>query len=306
MQTVQQLQMIAALTAHRHFGRAAQALGISQPALTKAVRGMEKRFGAPLFDRGPPVTPTSFGALVAAHGHTILAEFDALKREIGLAKGLDTGRLVVAAGGQVAEFSAIDAVAALSLKHPFISVDLRIADHVSVTDDVREGRASVGIAHLGEAERHDDLDCRLLRRSSYVLFCAAAHPLAGAGEVPPDALLDYPWIGGSTFMPALPGYDGGRRAFGEVIDKTGAVRLRLRTPGFQHTLRILETSHAISAAPEIILRPHIQAGRIAVLRSAFNWPDLAYGVITRKGRTPAPATIAFLAEVDRIEAALGA
>lgn len=306
MRTLQQARIVVALAKHRHFGRAAEAVRLSQPALTKSLKAIEADLGFLLFDRGPPVMPTPLGQRIVEHAHLLEHRFSELKREVHLALGIQTGRLVVAAGGQVAEFAAIDAVAAFTRKHPFISVDLTIGDHVSVTNDVREGRASLGIAHLAEAERYDDLECRPLRRTGYVLFCAAGHPLAQVPDVDPAALLDYPWIGGSTFVPALPGYDGKRRAFGEVFIDDARVTLRLRTAGFQHTLRIVEGSDAISAAPEVILRPHVNAGRIVILRSAFNWPDLAYGVITRKGRTPAPATLAYLAEVDRIEAALDA
>jgi len=304
MRTLQQLRIITALAQHRHFGRAADELRLSQPALTKSLQAIEADLGIRLFDRGPPVTPTSLGQRVVVHAEDLVRRFAEMKREVSLARGVQSGRLVVAAGGQVAEFATIDAVAAFSRKHPFVNVDLRIGDHVSVTDDVREGRASLGIAHLAEAERHDDLACRPLRRTGYVLFCAADHPLAAGADPSPEALLDYPWMGGSGFVPALPGYDGKRRAFGDVFAEEGKVSLRLRTSGFQHTLRIVEHSQAISAAPEIILRRYVGSGRIAILRAAFGWPDLNYGIITRKGRTPAPATLAFITELEAIEAAL--
>jgi DNA-binding transcriptional LysR family regulator len=107
-------------------------------------------------------------------------------------------------------------------------------------------------------------------------------------------------------VPRLPGPAPGRRAFGEV-DATGTrVSLRVRATTFDAILRIVMTSHAISAAPAMLIARHVAAGRLHAMRVPFDWPELDYGFILRRNRTPSPAALAYMDEVRRIDAALDA
>ena len=60
MPSIRQFEALRALASHRHFGRAAQALGVTQPALTRSLQKLEHGLGAPLFDR-QGMAPTAFG-----------------------------------------------------------------------------------------------------------------------------------------------------------------------------------------------------------------------------------------------------
>ena len=86
MPRIRQLEIVRALAQHRHFGRAAQALGMSQPNLTRGLKQLEALLGVPIFDR-QGVTPTSFGEIILRHGDKALASFHELTRELSLAKG---------------------------------------------------------------------------------------------------------------------------------------------------------------------------------------------------------------------------
>jgi DNA-binding transcriptional LysR family regulator len=87
MQTIRQFEIIQALATHRHFGRAARALGISQPSLTRSLKELESRLGVALFDRNG-VEPTVFGEMALRYGQPVLANAAELMREIDLARGL--------------------------------------------------------------------------------------------------------------------------------------------------------------------------------------------------------------------------
>ncbi|NEU36537.1 LysR family transcriptional regulator, partial [bacterium LRH843] len=60
--TLKQLRYFDALARHGHFGRAAEAWGVSQPALSMQMKELEETLGAPLFERGARrVLLTGFG-----------------------------------------------------------------------------------------------------------------------------------------------------------------------------------------------------------------------------------------------------
>ena len=120
MQTICQFEIIQALAAHRHFGRAAPALGISQPSLTRSLKELESRLGVALFDRSG-VEPTVFGEMALRYGAPVLANAAELMREINLAKGLGSGRLVVCAAMYPTDISARKAVGLLVARNPGLS-----------------------------------------------------------------------------------------------------------------------------------------------------------------------------------------
>src|SRR5512137_2516263 len=87
------------LAKHGNFRRAARALHVSQPTLSRNIAALERSLGVRLFDRSSSgVEPTPFGRLVLERGRGLLAGESDLLREISLQAGLEIGSLAVAAG----------------------------------------------------------------------------------------------------------------------------------------------------------------------------------------------------------------
>ncbi len=77
------LRNALALAEHRNFARAAQALNISQPTLTRSIQLLETRLGARLFDRkARTVLPTPLGKEVLKHARLIVASSRALEEGV--------------------------------------------------------------------------------------------------------------------------------------------------------------------------------------------------------------------------------
>ncbi len=92
--TLRQLRYVEALARHGHFGRAAAAAAISQPALSMQIRDLEAALGAALFERGPrAVRPTGFGEAFVARARAILRAVDDLDDLARAARGGLAGRL---------------------------------------------------------------------------------------------------------------------------------------------------------------------------------------------------------------------
>ena len=77
--TLQQLSYLVAVDDHRHFGKAAEACFVSQPALSAQIRELERRLGATVFERGNrQVLPTPIGATVIERARGVLRDMDEL------------------------------------------------------------------------------------------------------------------------------------------------------------------------------------------------------------------------------------
>jgi LysR family transcriptional regulator, hydrogen peroxide-inducible genes activator len=77
--TLRQLSYFKSLAQQRNFGRAAEAVHVSQPALSVQIREMEQTLGAPLVERrSRDVVLTPFGRLVLAQAEKVLSEMQVL------------------------------------------------------------------------------------------------------------------------------------------------------------------------------------------------------------------------------------
>jgi DNA-binding transcriptional LysR family regulator len=83
MNLLEALRYLTALEQHRHFGRAAQACSITQPALSNAIRALEHELGVPVVRRSRLYEGlTAEGEIVLAHAHRLLREAESLRQEL--------------------------------------------------------------------------------------------------------------------------------------------------------------------------------------------------------------------------------
>ncbi|MFI4929725.1 MAG: LysR substrate-binding domain-containing protein [Burkholderiales bacterium] len=83
MNLLEALRYLTALEQHRHFGRAAQACRITQPALSNAIRTLEQELGVPVVRRARLYEGlTAEGEVVLAHAHRLLREAESLRQEL--------------------------------------------------------------------------------------------------------------------------------------------------------------------------------------------------------------------------------
>ncbi len=128
MITQRRLRHLLSLVEYAHFGRAAAALNISQPALTKSIQALEAELGVMLLDRKRgAVVLTAFGELVVQRSRAVLNAEEDLLREITLLAGLEIGSLRVALGPYPSVVSGYPAMARLLARRPQITVAVHVA-----------------------------------------------------------------------------------------------------------------------------------------------------------------------------------
>ncbi len=86
------IRYAVALGEHGNYARAAEALKITQPSLSRSIASLEAELGVPLFDRGPKgAVPTAFGRVLIDCGDDVMQREAHLRREIALLAGLEQG-----------------------------------------------------------------------------------------------------------------------------------------------------------------------------------------------------------------------
>jgi DNA-binding transcriptional LysR family regulator len=171
------MQAFVATARRRSFSRAATELGISQPALSKAVSDLEADVGYALFDRTTRrVSLTSAGRQFLPSAERVINAYGSAREDLeSLAKGRG-GRVAIACLPSVAFGFMPRVLAAFAADYPDIIVDLVEQRADQVADSVRSGEVDIGIANMmGEPHK---LETTPLLGDRFALICPVAHPLA--------------------------------------------------------------------------------------------------------------------------------
>ena len=123
------LHQALVLERHRNFARAAEALHLTQPALSRSIAGLETALGERLFDRTRQgVEPTSFGRMLLARARALVDGAAELERDFQLFRGVQIGRLSVGAGMLSGALSVGQAAGRLMGRHPRLNIELSTGD----------------------------------------------------------------------------------------------------------------------------------------------------------------------------------
>ena len=151
--TMKHLRYFDALARQRHFGRAAEALSISQPALSLQIKELEEILGAPLVERGPrQVRLTALGEDFALRGAEILRAVDELAELGRTGAGPLAGRLRLGIIPTVAPYFLPQLIRQLSARFPDLDLRPREAVTPRLMRDLAEGRLDLALVALPVSE----------------------------------------------------------------------------------------------------------------------------------------------------------
>ena len=151
--TLKQLRYFEALAQHGHFGRAAEACSISQPALSMQIREMEAVLGSDLFERGPrQVRLTGFGEETLLRAREILRGVEELADMARAARGNLSGRLRIGVIPTIAPYLLPAIIARLTEANPGLDVHLRETVTPKLIRELEEGRLDTAIVALPVSE----------------------------------------------------------------------------------------------------------------------------------------------------------
>ena len=298
------IQYALAVAKYRGFRKAAEALFLTQPTLSRTIQDLEETLGTKIFDRGKrQVEPTPLGRIFLARAEGILQAASDLKREIDLARGLEIGHLEIGSGVGPAEMHMGTAVGRLSQRYPHLKINIEVNDYVALTHLLQSGRIELFVAETSEVEWAPDFLVTPLNVLKAYLICRHGHPLLN--RLPQLTLreaLEYP-----LSMTKLP-----RRALDSIAETRGFQK----HPDWLKQLPIIKCDYvkigkdtvACSNAVSIALLPMIErelkAGEFALLPVDFPELKTHSGIVQMRDRTLSPAAEVFITLLREIDAEL--
>ena len=178
--TFRHLRYFEALAQHGHFGRAAEACGVSQPALSIQMKELEQIVGIPLVERGArQVRLTGVGEVFLLRVRDILRSVDELASLARSQSEELTGRLRIGVIPTVAPYLLPKVIEGLSERFPDLDLRLREAVTQKLVGDLIEGRLDVAIVALPISE------ASLVEHPLFTEEFVLVRPLADAGKPVP-------------------------------------------------------------------------------------------------------------------------
>lgn len=151
--TLRQLRYFEALARHGHFGRAAEACAISQPALSVQIRELEETLGATLFERGARhVRMTAFAEAFHPRVRDILRSVDDLEDLARASGGSLSGRFRLGIIPTIAPYLLPSVIAHLSQTHAGLDIHVRETQTQKLVAELDEGRLDAAIVALPVSE----------------------------------------------------------------------------------------------------------------------------------------------------------
>jgi DNA-binding transcriptional LysR family regulator len=302
---LRQCRHMLALDQHRNFARAAEVLGLTQPALTRSLQVLERSIGARLFDRNRTrVEPTPVGERLIERARLLVNQARDLEQDLKQMLGLEAGLLRIGAGPYPADLTVGTAIGRLVRLHPALMVDLSVADWSELIRRVASGELELAIADTSLAKHDDRLVVDPLPPHRMSFFCRKGHPLAGSAARTLDEMRRFPLVG--TALPprlaALATTEGkGMRA----NLPTGVTAPEIRVDTFPLARRIVLESDAVGGAVPSQIQDLLERGDVVLLPFDVPWLTTGYGIIRLANRTPSPAATAFMELLREVEAGIG-
>ncbi len=189
---------------HGHLARAAQALGISQPALSRSLQGLEKRLGAKLFER------TARGMALTPIGDTLQLRLLGIQTQLTdtaaemsqLASGA-IGRVRIGVGHMVADQVRDALFPRLMLDRPAAKVEFYSAVNVDLYDRLMQGQLDFAVCGVASGVP-PPLQHKVLLEETLVALVRQGHPLTTLAQPQLDDLQRYGYASASGMLPGNP------------------------------------------------------------------------------------------------------
>nr|WP_316641716.1 LysR family transcriptional regulator [uncultured Roseateles sp.] len=176
-----------------HMGQAGEALGRTQPALTKSIQRLEQAFGSPLFERaGRGIRLTPVGEVLLARARLLRASAEEAIREVSdFAQG-HSGHVRIGTGPIAAEDVLPEICRLLLAQVKGVTVEITVAPSVALREQLRRGQIDLLMGLMPEAD--EEFLCHPIVEDVVVVAAGAGHPVFQLLAPTMRSLLAYSWV----------------------------------------------------------------------------------------------------------------
>ncbi len=279
-----QLVLLVELGRHGSILHAAQAASLTQPAASKLLADLEHALGVKLFERLPRgVSPTWYGEVMIRRAGAALAELDAAHQEVMELQSGMAGRVAVGAVLTPSTTLLPAAITLLKALQPKVHVAVLVDTSKLLTQQLQSADLDLVIGRILDSEAAGKLNFEPLTDEPHSVVARVDHPLAGRTDLTLPELARQSWIlppGGSILRDRLTAV-----FLSAGLDQPHQTVETLSLPV---ATSLLSQSDMVTALPDELVRPYVDAGLLTTLNFDLGLRMDVYGIITRRGHQLSP------------------
>src|SRR5262245_52000746 len=296
MITLKQLRYLSALATHRHFGRAAEAGAVTQPALSMQIRDLEGQLGVQLVERRPgDVALTVIGVEVADRGQQILAEVRDLVDVARHRSGVLTGRLILGVIPTLAPYVLPCVLATIQRSHPDLQIELRETQTRVLLDELTRGQLDAVMLALPLVD--PDIETMELFKDPFLLAVPATDSRHNTTPVSPRE------IEHDRLILLEEGHCLRDQALAFCANARGNGTMGLGATSLATVMQMVANGYGVTLVPQIAVDVEVRDERVKLLRFAQPQPGRRVGLAWRR---TSPRKVDFIALGQLVTEALGA
>jgi LysR family transcriptional regulator, hydrogen peroxide-inducible genes activator len=295
MITLKQLRYLEALAHHRHFGRAAEACAVTQPALSMQIRDLEQSLGVELVERrAGDVMLTMVGAQVVQRGIGVLTAARDLADFARHAGRLLTGRLHLGVIPSLAPYVLPKFLPLLQRRYPELQLELRETQTHVLIEELAQGRVDVVMLALPIVR--SEIETMRLFEDAFLLAVPADDPRPRSARV---RLRD---IDGDRLILLEEGHCLRDQALSYCAGARVDTPVGLGATSLTTVMQMVANGYGITLVPKVAADVEARDGRVKLLRFAKPEPGRTIGVAFRR---TSPRKADFVAFGELVTEALG-
>ena len=288
---------LIALADERNFGRAAERVHLSQPALSRSVQAAEAEFGMQLFDRGNlEVSCTSAGKFVVERARKLLFDSRCLERDVSLYRERLIGDIAFGVGPFPAVTLLPELMIELRTRYPGINSRVEVNNWKYLAEHLRDEELDFFVADIRDVPRDADLTISSAGQQHGRFYVRAGHPLLRQQTLAPSAMLPY---GLASVRVPLTVRSELRQLLGLSVDDH--LPIALECDDVHLLKRVAQAGDTVLASTDAAVANEVLAGKLVALN--LRGVPLFYtdmGIVSLKGRSFSPMAafaVTFLQEI---------
>ena len=255
------LRLFVALDQFGCLQRAAEHLGISQPAASKMLSDLETVLGLRLFVRQPRgLVANKYGEILIRRSRRVLAELEQAGGEMAALRGGGSGSAAIGTVSAPGIDILVAAIGRVRAVHPFIQITVRVDPSETLTRLLVAGELDFAICRISQEIDASHFDYREIGEAGLSFICRSEHPLAKRASIELAELSELDWVLQPPGTLVRRGAEALFRSAG-----TAPPRRCLNTTSFIMTLALLRQTDAISVVPTEVADMFHSMGSIIIL-----------------------------------------
>lgn len=292
---VQRLHHFLSIAEHGSISRAAQSLGMSQPALSKSLQWLERAMAVQLVERSAyGIVLTVFGESLAAHARSIFAQVGRANDDIAALRGIHRGHVRVGAGPSIVATVLPHAIEAFTAAHRKVRINVLEGLVDDLLGALRAAKIDIAIVSQTQSIQNENIVCLPVMRDNLVVVAGRKHPLASKKRSTLEELSKHNWVLPTIGEPVRQRFDLEFTSAG--IDPPVA---DIETTSAICMTALLQDGHYLTWVPQVLVESQLAQGKLVRIDvPATAWSRQLY-ICHNLSAMISPACSAFLVELKR-------